>query len=85
MGGVYENLGNYAQAIESVNKALSLDTSTEDPCYSYVTKAHTYLKMQKFDSAVYYYNATLHSPNLYTRASSYHGFLCLRPRREPYN
>jgi len=73
MGGVYENLGNYAQAIESVNKALSLDTSTEDPCYSYVTKAHTYLKMQKFDSAVYYYNATLHSPNLYTRASSYHG------------
>jgi len=73
MGGVYENLGNYTLAIESVNKALALDTSTEDPCYSYVTKAHTYLKMEKYDSAVYFYNATLHSPNLYTRASSYQG------------
>ena len=73
MGGVYENLGNYAQAIEVVNRALALDTSTEDPCYSYVTKAHTYLKMAKHDSAIYYYNKTIHSPNLYTRASSYNG------------
>ncbi len=73
MGGVYENLGNYAQAIEVVNRALALDTSTEDPCYSYVTKAHTYLKMAKHDSAIYYYNKTIHSPNLYTRAASYNG------------
>lgn len=73
MGGVYENLGNYTLAIESVNKALALDTSTEDPCYSYVTKAHTYLKMEKYDSAIYYYNKTIYSTNLYTRASCYNG------------
>jgi len=73
MGGVYEKLGRYAQAINAVDKALVFDTSIDEPFYSYVVKAHIYLRMEKYDSAIYYYNATLHSPNLYTRASSYNG------------
>ncbi len=73
IGGVYNNLGNYKQAIRVVDKALTLKPSYEESLYSFVVKAHSYLKMEKYDSAVYYYNATLHSPNLYTRASSYNG------------
>jgi hypothetical protein len=73
IGGIYNNLGNYKQAIRIVDKALALKPSYEESLYSFVVKAHSYLKMEKYDSAVYYYNATLHSPNLYTRASSYRG------------
>jgi len=73
MGGVYDNLGRNAQAIKVVDKALALQTSVDDPFYSYVVKAHTYQRMEKHDSAIYYYSKTIHSPNLYTRASSYNG------------
>lgn len=73
MGGVYEKLGRYSQAINAVDKALGLETFIDKPFYSYVVKAHIYLGMEKYDSAIYYYDKTIHSPNLYTRASSYNG------------
>lgn len=73
IGGVYNNLGNCRQAIRIVDKALALKPSYQESLYSYIVKADSYLKMGRYDSAIYFYNETKHSPNLYTLASSYRG------------
>lgn len=71
IGGAYSNKGDYKQALRCVDKAIALKPSKTELFYSYVTKAHTFFQMQRYDSAIYYYNKTIHSPNIYTSASSY--------------
>jgi tetratricopeptide (TPR) repeat protein len=71
VGDVYNKTGNYGLAIKFVDNAIALKPSETELFYSYVTKAHTFFQMQRYDSAIYYYNKTIHSPNIYTSASSY--------------
>lgn len=71
IGGAYSNTCDYKQALRYVDKAIALKPSKTELFYSYVTKAHTFFQMQRYDSAIYYYNKTIYSPNIYTRAASY--------------
>jgi tetratricopeptide (TPR) repeat protein len=71
IGGVYNNAGDYENALKYVDKAISLKPAKTELLYSYVTKAHTYLEMEKYDSAIYYNNKTIYSEDIYTRTASY--------------
>ena len=71
IGGVYNNIGDYENALKYVDKAIRLKPAKTELFYSYVVKAHTYLKMEKYDSAIYYNNKTIFSTDIYTRAASY--------------
>lgn len=71
IGGVYNNIGDYKNALKYVDKAIELKPTRIELLYSYVVKAFTYLKTERHDSAIYYYNKTIYSPNIYTRAASY--------------
>ena len=73
IGEVYNRSGDYADAIQFVNNAIKLNPPAESLFYSNIIKGNTYLNLERYDSAVYCYNKTVHSPNLYTRASSYNG------------
>ncbi len=73
MGGIYNTTGNYAKSIQLVNRAISLKPAYKELFYGYLIKARVYLNTQQYDSANYYYNKTIHSPYIYTRASSYEG------------
>ena len=84
MGGIYNTTGNYAKSIQLADNAISLKPAYNELFYSYVIKAHTYLSMERYDSAIYYYNKTIHSSNIYTRASSYNGLASAYSAREDY-
>ncbi|WP_321519826.1 tetratricopeptide repeat protein [uncultured Bacteroides sp.] len=73
MGGVYKNIGDYTNAIKFVNRAISLKPTSVELFYTNIVKADVYLRMGRNDSAIDYYNRTIHSPDLYTRAASYDG------------
>lgn len=72
MGGKYNQNGNFPRAIQCVNKAINLKPAYTELLYFYITKAHTYYNSAKYDSAYYYYNKTIKSPNLNTKAESYY-------------
>lgn len=72
IGERYNSIGNSNLAIMYVNKAIRLKPSPQSLFYCHIIKGNAYFNMQKYDSAKYYYNKTIFSPNLYTRAMSYH-------------
>lgn len=71
MGGKYNQNGNFTRAIQCVNKAINLKPAYTELLYFYITKAHIYYNFSQYDSAYYYYNKTIGSPNLNTKADSY--------------
>ena len=71
MGGRYNEVGDYSHALQIVNKAICLNSDKVKSLYSYITKAHIYFKKQQYDSATFYYDKTVDSPELYTKAESY--------------
>jgi len=73
IGGVYNKIDDYTNAIKFVNRAISLKPTSVELFYTNIVKADVYLRMGRNDSAIYYYDRTIHSPNLYTRAASYDG------------
>jgi len=71
IGGVYLSKKNFSLAYKYVQKAVSLISSKDELFYSYVIKGYIFEEMAKYDSAVYYYSKTIHSQDIYTKASSY--------------
>lgn len=73
IGGIYSQIGDYKKAIQFADSAIDLKPVEVEKYYSYIVKGHTFLKMGRSDSAIYYYNITTKSPNIYTVTSSYFG------------
>ncbi len=71
IGSIYNHRSDYFHANQFVNKAIGLKPVGVRLFYCYVIKAEIYFNLQQYDSAIYYYNKTIQSPNQYTRASSY--------------
>ncbi len=81
IAGTYNEEGNYGRAIQLVNKALELKQSSTDLSYPYIIKAYAYYNLLQYDSATYYYNKTLYSKDLYTKADSYYKLSKIEKRR----
>ncbi|BEH00228.1 tetratricopeptide repeat protein [Bacteroides sedimenti] len=71
IGDRYNDIKKFKQAIQYVDKAISLNPSSEELHYFYVVKAHIYYSSAQYDSAYYYYSKTVESPNLNTKVDSY--------------
>ncbi len=70
LGNLHFDKGEYKDAHEYINKALSLATKKNiiDPIY--LSKGKLYLFTKQIDSAKYYLNLCLESPYIYTKAGS---------------
>jgi len=84
IGASYRKSGDYVSAIELVNKAVKLNPAPAQLFYSEVIKAQTYLNIEKYDSAICYYNKTICSGDIYTRASSYDGLASIYSAKGDY-
>lgn len=71
MGGNYNEVKKYIPALHAVNKAISINPDKTRLSYSYITKAHIFFNLHRYDSAAYYYQKTIDSPDLYTKAETY--------------
>lgn len=84
IGQRYNNLGKYDIAIKYVDKAIGLKPSPESLFYSDITKGSSYLGLQRLDSAKYYFNKALLSPNIYTRADAFYSLAEIAKREANY-
>jgi tetratricopeptide (TPR) repeat protein len=71
IGVQYNHLKDYSHALEAVNKAISINQDSAKLLYNYFVKAEIYFNVHQFDSAVYYYDKTTCSSDLYTKTESY--------------
>ena len=53
-----------------VNRSIALNMDSTKMFLCYITKAHIYYSINKYDSASFYYKKTIESPDIYTRAES---------------
>lgn len=71
MAGLYNDEGKYTEAEALISKALLYISDKEDYFLTCSTKGDILNNMNQSDSALYYWNRSTESSNIYVKASSY--------------
>lgn len=70
LGSLYLKTGQYKEAYDCIQKSLRTCSNPHLQYHLYLTYGEYLLKTTQYDSAGYYLNQSLQSPNIYTQAGS---------------
>lgn len=85
IGTSYDRLEKYNLALEYANRSEAIQPEKEEIYYSYILKGQIFAHINQYDSAKVYYNKSLCSDNLYTKAASYEGLADVNEIKRNYN
>lgn len=80
----YNQLNKYKEALHYVNWAISLQEDESEREYDYILKGNIFENIQYYDSAMFFYNKSLASDNLYIRVSAYKGLSNIEAKRNNF-
>lgn len=72
LGSIYMQTGEYEKALDYINKSIELRPAKDTLAIMslYANKLHLFQKLEQYDSAYYYYQKTVVSPELGTQADA---------------